>query len=196
MSSVAPDGYSQSPGCTGIDALDSHWFYCSARALQFQQQLPTYPVKLGGIIEARDWPFQEALENGLYLVTGSSKSSKSVNSQQSALATYAARWCWLVLGTDLISTVQGSSRGDKSRQTAYMRSLMRYALYPGFTQKQQYAVVDDGTGNPLLTATPFPAQENVWWSKPDFAERADQTTGVLFTYASVSISAFEPEINS
>lgn len=188
---VAPDGYSQSPPQTGVDALDSHFLYVQGR---LQQSFPQFPAI--GVVDARDWPFQQAAEQSLYLVTGDVRNSRQVNSWQSSLATYKARWCWIVIGTDLTQGVQVANRGDKYRIAAAMRTALLTALYPGFCQKQQYAVVDNGLGQPIYAITTPYAFENVWWSKPDFASRQDLKTGIIFGYAAVAISAFEPEINS
>jgi hypothetical protein len=190
MPVIAPDGYSQNPPQTGVDIIDSHWVYVTQRIVaQFPTQL------IGGIVEARDWPFTQAIDQALYLVTGNVRNARNVNSQQSQLSTYAARWSWPVIGTNLQQGNQAANRGDRYRTAETIKSIMAYGLYPGYTQKQQYSVQDDGTGNPILvTTTPY-AYESVWWSKADFAEKIDTTTGILYGYAAVAISSFEPEIN-
>jgi hypothetical protein len=191
MPVIAPDGYSQNPPQTGIDALDSHWVYVTGR---IATQFPTQPI--GGIVEARDWPFTAAADQALYLVTGNARNSRNVNSQQGQLLTYSARWSWQIIGSNLTPTEQATNRGDRYRINATMRSILEYGLYPGYTQKQQYSVVDNGLGVPVLAITTPYAYENVWWSKADFATKIDQQTGISFGFAAVAISAFEPEINS
>lgn len=191
MTVIAPDGYSQNPPQTSVDTLDTHWLYVSQR---IQAQFPT--IQFGGIVEARDWPFQQAIDQALYLVTGDARTGKNVNSWQGSLLTYSARWSWPILGTNLPQGVQAANRGDRYRIAAMFRSAIQYGLYPGFTQKQQYGVVDNGAGVPVIAVTTPYAYENVWWSKADFAEKIDTTTGIIYGVAAVAISAFEPEINS
>lgn len=190
---IAPDGYSQNPTQTSVDALDSHYVYVMQRILA---QFPAQPI--GGIVEARDWPFQEAVDQALYFLTGvPEKTSRAVNSRQSAMVTYSARWVWMDIGSNLQQGQQASNRGDKYRTTATVRSVISYGLYPGFCTKNQYNIQDNGSGvAQLVTTTPWTGIENVWWSKPDFATRQDQVTGIIFGYAAVAVSAFEPEINS
>lgn len=188
---IAPDGYSQNPPQTGVDAIDSHFLYVAGR---INNQFPQFPVV--GVVEASDWPLVKAVNQGLYMIAGNSRNSRNVSSQQNSLQTYAARWVWQVIGTDLTQGVQAASRGDRYRITAMIRSAILYGLYPGFAQKQQYNVVDNGSGQPAYAITTPYAYENVWWSKPDFAGKRDIQSGIFFGYAAVAISAFEPEINS
>lgn len=188
---IAVDGYSQTPSCTAVDAIDSHWVYVTNRIVA---QWPTQPI--GSIQEATNWPLQKPTDQAIYLITGPSKPSRNVNSRQSALMTYSARWAWVALGTDLVQGVQQSSRGDRYRLAANWRSVMEYGLFAGFCQKQQYTVQDNGAGIPILAITTPYAYESVWWSKPTFAETVDRETGIIYGYASVAISTFDPEINN
>lgn len=187
---IAADGYSQTPSCTSVDALDTHWVYVTTRILQLNPG-----AVIGSIVSATNWPLQKPTDQAIYLITGNAKPSKSVNSRQSALMTYDARWCWFSIGTDLTQGEQAASRGDRYRLAAAWRSTMEFGLFPGFTQKQQYAIQDNGSGQPILVITTPYIHEDVWWSKPSFAEKTDQQTGMTFSYAAVAISAFDPEIN-
>jgi hypothetical protein len=188
---IAPDGYSQTPSQTGIDALDSHWVYVTQRIIA---QWPS--TVIGGIVEATEWPLEKPVDNGIYLICGNSRYSRNMPSRQSSLMTYQARWAWFAIGSDLTQSEYAANRGDRYRLAAAWRSMMAYGLFPGFCQKQQYALQDNGSGQPqLITTTPY-AYENVWWGRPDFAMRTDQQTGITFGYAAVPISAFDPEINS
>lgn len=190
MTVIAPDGYSQNPPQTGVDALDTFWYYVTQRIIS---QFPTQPI--GNIVDASDWPFLQAVDQALYLVTGNMRNGKNVNSRQSQLGTYSARWSWPIIGTNLAQGVQAANRGDRYRTMATIKAALEFGLYPGYTQKQQYAVVDDGTGNPILqVVTPY-AYESVWWSKADFIDKEDAKTGIIYGYAAVAVSTFEPEIN-
>lgn len=187
---VAPDGYSQTPSDTGQDALDTFWVYVTNRILQLNSQ-----AVIGSMVDATNWPLQKPTDQAIYLITGDSKPSKAVNSRQAALMTYNARWCFLTLGSDLTQNEVAASRGDRGRIASSWRSTMEFGLFPGFTQKQQYSITDNGSGQPQLNIiTPY-AYESIWWSKPSFVSRTDLQTGTLFQYAAVALSTFDPEIN-
>lgn len=185
------DGFSTSPPHTLIDELNSHWAYVMGRV-----GIINPSRQFGGICQARDWPMQKAQDQTFYMSVGDGKPSRSVNSWQGPLYTYAVRWCWIVIGTDLSQTTDAASRGDRYVINMTMQSELLNGLWPGFCQKQQYSIQDNGAGVAVLVATPFPMYETVWWSKPDWQQRQDTQTGITFGYGAVAVSGFSPEINS
>lgn len=183
--------YSTSPPNLLTDVLDTHWNYVTQRILTLNPQRP-----LGGIVAARAWPFQQAIDQAIYMAWSQGKPSKNVNSQQSPLYTYSVRWCWIAIGDDLTQTEEGLNRGDRYRIDFQIQTELRYGLYPGFTPKLTFSVADNGHGQAVVTGTPFQTPgDNVWWSKATFLDREDTETGILFGYGAVNVSSFAPEIN-
>jgi hypothetical protein len=177
------------PPNTLVDYILSHWNYVQQRIAVLN------PNRLfGGIVEARDWPFKLATLNAFYMETGMVRTSPRVQSWQGPCLTCAVRWEWCIPGTDTTQGTASANRYDRFQQNQTMQTELLNGLFPGFCPKSKFSVTDNGQGSPLIIASVF--AESLWWTKPNFAEKIDSTTGVLFGFASVNVSSFAPEINS
>ena len=188
---MSAPSYSTSPPNTNIDALDSHWAYVTARIAVLN------PARLfGQVVEAANWPFHQAVDSAFYMSIGNrGKPSATVNSWQGPLYTYSVRWCWQIQGANLTQAEQAANRGSRYRVDLPMQTELLNGLFPGFCQKQMYSVAQGPSGSQFV-ATPYGIYESVWWSKPDFGQKVDANTGILFGFAAVAVSSFAPEINS
>lgn len=181
------------PVDTQTDTLDSFYQYVKQRIESFNVNR-----QFGGIVSARDWPFKTATPEAFYLMIDKSSPSKNVKSWQSPLYTFSLQWTWLIIGTDVAPTVLAANRGDKYRTNGIMQEEMLNGLYPGFCEKQQYKIQPNPINNqPQVVAVgPYVPSEKLWWDKPNFSEKIDRNTGILFSYGSVRVSSFAPAINS
>jgi hypothetical protein len=179
------------PSSTNIDIVDSHYQAVKARVVSANSVR-----EFGGIVEARDWPFQQAIESAFYLAVDRGRPSSHVASWHSPLYTYTASWVWLVIGTDVAPGTQQSNRGDRYRTHFKIQEELLYGLWAGFCEKQQWTTDSNADGSAKLVATSYIPSEKVWWTRPQFSEKKDRSTGILFGYAETRLSAFAPAISS
>lgn len=180
------------PGSTLIDEIDSHYEAVKARVLAVNSSRV-----FGGVVDARDWPFQQAQEGVFYLATDKGEPARSVNSWHSPLYIYTVNWVWLLIGTDIAQNAQQSNRGDRYRTHFQMQQEMLNGCWSGFCEKQKWGVTGSKPdGSAIVTGTPYVPSEKVWWGKPILSEKKDRTTGILFGYAGLRLSAFAPAISS
>jgi hypothetical protein len=174
-----------------VDTLDSYYQYVKNRVLQVN------PDRVfGGIAQARDWPMKEALLDTPYLLDLSDTAvpfGKSVSNYQPSIL-YRVQWAWLVQGDNIQQNTQAANRGDKYRINMKMKQEIITGHYPGFCEKMQYFVTDDGSGNPVLSFMEYNPPEFIRFSQPRFSDKQDQNSGILFCSGAVSVSAFAPAI--
>lgn len=189
------------------DAIDSFYKYVLQRAITqmsviapnvgCSQNGDPMPFMCGGICQARDWPLQQVILNAPYLLLQSEISipyARTAVSQFSPQMRINATWAWMVQGDNIPANSQSANRGNKYGINIAIMQAMQYAHYPGFTEKLQWGIMDNGSGQPINTSTEYYPPQMVRWTMPRFVDKIDKTSGLLYCSGSVSLISFAPEI--
>lgn len=180
-----------SPDCTMVDWTDSFYNYVKNRILAKN------PDRVfGGIAQASDWPSAEITFDALYLVIGLGDpirpEAPGSNSWSDPLYGHVVQWSWPILGDDIKSDNISASRSSRYRKNFQIMQEVLHGMFPGFCEKLQYGIDDDGQ----LISVSYEPKEFIWFNKPRLSTKIDRSTGTLFGSASATISGFAPTINS
>lgn len=174
-----------------VDTLDSYYYYVKNRVLQVNPSR-----NFGGIVQARDWPMKEAKLDTPYLLDSMDSLvpfGKSV-SQYQPNVNYRVQWVWMIQGDNIPQNAQAANRGNKYRVNMQMKQEVIVGCFPGFCEKLQYSVQDDGTGQAEQAFMEYNPPEFIRFSQPRFVDKIDRTSGILFCSGAVGVSAFAPAI--
>lgn len=171
------------------DSIDSYYYYVKGRVLQINSDRT-----FGGIVQARDWPMKEAQLETPYLLiqADTGKPLGKALSWYRPLVNFQVRWAWMIQGDNIQANAQSTNRGNKYRINMQMIQEIVIASSPGFCQKYQYSVVDDGTGNPEKLSVAYDPTEYVRWSVPRFVDTIDSVSGILSCLGTVGLNDFSP----
>jgi hypothetical protein len=173
-----------------VDWSDSIYQYVKQRILAINPQR-----EFGGIVEARDWPLKEPKLEAFYLITTTLDPNRGqgpgTNSWSSPLYGERIQWAWSIIGTDIAPDALATNRGDRYRTHFSMIQEILHGNYPGYCEKKQYSIV-----NGVLASISYMPKEFIWFTKPQFSDRIERSTGILFGSAISTISGFSPTINS
>lgn len=172
-----------------VDACDSYYYYVKGQVQTIN------PARVfGGIVQARDWPLKEAKLEVPYLLLQKEEPKPFGRSASwfRPLENIAVRWAWMIQGDNIQNNAQSTNRGNKYRINMQMVQEILAGNNPGFCQKYQYSVVDDGTGNAEKVLTAYVPAEFVRWSIPRFADTVDSVSGILSCTGIVGLHDFAP----
>jgi hypothetical protein len=189
------------------DAIDTFYKYVLQRAIakmnilapniSCSQNGDTIPFQFGGICQARDWPMQQAILNAPYLLLQTESPipyGRTAVSQYRPQMRMGVMWAWMVQGDNVAANSQSANRGNKYGINIAIMQAMQHSHYPGFTEKLQWGIVDNGSGQPINTSVHYNPPDMVRWSMPRFVDKIDRTSGLLYCSGSVSLISFAPEI--
>lgn len=166
-----------------LDAIDTFWEYTSGRMATINPNR-----KMIGVADAMDWPPKSILFEGFYLLVLGEKPvlSREAWSASTPIVVHTCQFSWIIAGQDLTQGVVGRSRGSKYRTNMTMREEILKATYPGFCQKQSWAVLGNSPSGLMLQGTP--KQEYITWGPLTFLNRQDKSSGVIYGAATVEIT--------
>jgi len=164
-----------------IEALDSHYLFVKNRIQTLNPQR-----KLGGIMDAMDWPTQVVDFETIYCLTlGEVPIDKVGASAAIPILHHTVQWTWLILGTNPQAGLQIRSRGDRYRKHYQIVKEILNGTYPRFCEKLQ-VTSDPATGN-LVTAHMNPI-EYITWTPVSISKKVDKASGLLYGIATVRIT--------
>ena len=170
-----------------IDGVDSYY-----SAIVAQMAVIDPSQVFNGYAQATDWPGTPPnVTGGLYLLVLTSLPIGGTEAQ--ILYRHACQWVWIIIGTDIQANEQAANRGDRFRQNFVIESNLRQANYPGFCQKKTYSADSEGnvTSQPVQSVYPVSNVESVWWSRPRFMPKQDQSSGLVYGAAAVDVFAYD-----
>lgn len=178
---------------TMVDWIDSYYQYVRSRVVGTLDSPGCNPNRVfGGIVQTRAWPFKDVRYEAFYLLLGSTDPVQGI-SWASPGYTNTVRWVWQIRGTDLESNVIGLNRSDRFSTHYKMCQEMLYGCFPGFCDKQTWAV-ELVNNLPVLESIPYDPSEQIWFPKPRFSDQYDATNGILTGGALTAVSSFSPSL--
>lgn len=174
------------------DATDSYFEYVAGRMATINPDR-----KMIGIADASDWPPKKIFFEAFYLILlGEKPLGKQFWSAEIPVLSFGMQWTWLIKGTDLQTGLIGRSRGDRYRTNMAMRQELLKATFPWFTQKLSWSVQGNTPTGLALKSSPLTPSEYMWWTPPEFANRQDKDSGVLYGAATVWLVDMTESITS
>jgi hypothetical protein len=178
-----------SPIATMADWTDSLYQYVKKRIHAVNPNR-----KFGGIVEAIDWPLKKAQLEAFYFIKTTADPNRGqgvgTNSWFSPLYGMRVQWAWQIIGDNIQPQAQEANRKDRYRINATMQQELLTGMFPGFCEKQNWNIQPDGS----VTATSYIPTEMIWFSKPNFGDRIDRGSGILFSSAASIVTSFAPEV--
>ncbi len=170
-----------------IEAADTYYQEVKTRVLA------KFPSRVfAGLMEAQDWPLQQVDLEAFYLLTlGEVPLGRQAVSAAIPIYVHQLQWVWIIGGSDVESGVRSRSRGDRYRVGYQMKKELLDGMFPRFAEKKNWTV--DTAGN-LQSASRSP-KESILWTYPDFLNRVDRPSGIVYSSASVRLTNFTDELS-
>lgn len=169
------------------DALDSFYSYVKTRIATIN---PDRVV--AGMLTAQDWPSKPVKNDAFYLlVLGEVPVGKQCFSQTVPIKLHQVQWVWVNEGMDLIQGKRQATRGTRYRDMQTMKGELINGLYPGFTEKLNWAFP-----NGVATGTSKTPSEVITWTPVEFHEKWDRDSGIGYGSGAVRIQDMTDEITS
>jgi hypothetical protein len=179
-----------------IDCIDTFYNYVATN-LDALTIASSVKVTLQGVANAQDWPQNEIVDGGLYLLYLSSVPVEEEGTRAQTYFEHYMQWAWVFLGNDLTSKQVGANRGSRHRDDLAVVEALRQAHFPGFCPKQ-FSTVDPTTG--AVTFTPYSPEEMIHWAMPRLGTKlAASQSGVLYGTAALEVygwSTVSPLVNA
>lgn len=177
--------------------LDSYYAYVTKRLVTLQAQVSingsVAAQPMGGLVAAQDWPQTPVTEGAIYLVLQRMMPRGKSKTQRQYL--FMCQWTWLLIGTDIPEYSQAENRADRWRSNLQIAQNLKEANYPGFCQKMDYMLLAPdawkGTATPAQSTFPVSATERIRWDDLEFMPRPDNSSGVLYYAAGVTVMGWE-----
>lgn len=170
-----------------VDWSDSFYNYVKQRILTKN------PDRVfSGIVEARDWPVKEAVPESLYMLTTTMDPKRMPGSWSAPIYSERIQWVWQIRGVDQAQGVQIGNRGDRYRKHFQICQELMYGVFPGYCEKLSYSLDE----NNQLQGTSYIPTESIWFTMPTFSDRVEQSSGIMFGSAVLTISGFPPAVTS
>lgn len=169
------------------DAIDSLYIYTRDR---IQSLNPDRVV--AGLLAAQDWPSKNVKFNAFYLLDiGETSIGKQGYSASTPIKFHQVQWVWITQGTDLVQGIRQANRGDRYRVMQQMKEELVNGLFPGFTQKFSWSLI-----NGVWTSAVKTPAEFITWQPVEFHEKLDQESGMMYGSGAIRIADMLDEITS
>ena len=170
------------------DAIYSYFEYVRARVLALSTAqaytVATGKKRVSGFMDAQDWPPKNINFESFYLLDlGATPVGKEFYSPTIPVIFRLVQWVWVNKGTDLIPGQRQANRGDRFVSMENMKGELINGSFPGFCQKQTWALDQNGNIQP----TPSNTNEQIWWKPIEFHRRADRDSGLVYMIGSTRI---------
>ena|ERR1700751_1350233 len=160
------------------DAVDSHYEYVKGRILTVN---PNRVV--AGLLSAQDWPSKPLKFDAFYLlVLGEMPLGRQWYSASVPVKFHQVQWVWINKGTELTQGIRQANRGDKYRVMQAMKGELLNGLFPNFTQKFSWSLV-----NGVWTSAPLNPVEFILWNPVEFHEKIDKESGMMYGSGAVRV---------
>jgi len=170
-----------------IDTIDSFYQFVKNNVLQINPQR-----EFGGIVDARDWPPKNIVDQGIYLAHTLDAPVRTKQSFYDPLIAFTLDWRWAIKGENIPQNAQAANRGDKYRLNIQIIQELLSAHNPGYAPKNQYSITNDANNDPVLVATPYDPPDSLWWDIPAFTPKIDRMSGMIYTTGRVTVSSYGP----
>jgi hypothetical protein len=161
------------------DGQDTYYQYVKGRILTYNSSRV-----VAGMLSAQDWPYKEVKFDAFYLlVLGEVPIGKQAYSAAVPIKFHQMQWVWINKGTDLVQGIRQANRGDKYRTMQNMKGELTYAHYPGFCEKQTWALNTAG----VWTGTPENPVEYIQWQPIEFHEKWSEPGGAGIGYGAGAV---------
>lgn len=162
-----------------VDAIDSHYQYVKGRIAAIN---PQRQVK--GLLMAQDWPPKKVALEAFYILNlADSPIGRQGDSATIPIVYEHVQWVWIIAGNDVSTGQQANNRGDRFRTAFQMKDELTQALYPRFAEKFTWSLV-----NGTWTPTPLNPVEYIHWPPPEFREKLDKDSGLVYGSAMVTLT--------
>ena len=170
------------------NAIDSYLDHCKSRwATANPQRI------INGPIDSQDWPPKNFNFEQMYLVeVNNTPLGKQGASASMPFITTLLQWTWGIMGTDLTSGIRGRVRGDRGRKNRQIQAEILNVCFPYFCEKKMFDL-DQNTG--LLISQSLDPKESIRWTIPQFPNRQDINSGIIYGTATVYLSDSPVSIN-
>lgn len=180
-----------------VDAIDSHYMYVRSRLTSAIVKLPdgstttgAYPAK--GLVMAQDWPPHNVKDNTFYLLTMQDNPiGRQAYSAAIPMMFHHLMWKAIVVGDELTQGERAENRGTRLRTLWGMKEAFRQAVYPFFTEKLSFSLVD-GTWTGV-SKNPI---EYITWAPPVVKETLEKDSGAVEFSAMIRVWDMSDEILS
>jgi len=171
-----------------IEAIDSFFKTTKNRILSINSNR-----KVIGVMTALDWPPQTVQMESFYLLTlAETPVRKEAWSPSNPIMTFTLQWVWMIAGTDLQPGLKGRNRGDRYRTAFAMKDELRKALYPQFCEKKYITTDSNGT----VSFNSFDPPDYIRWTPPEFRDRSDRDSGLIYGLCALTLTAVTSEIST
>jgi hypothetical protein len=169
------------------DAVDSHYMYCRSRILQYNSARV-----MKGLLAANDWPPENVAMEAFYLLTlGEGATARGSDTPTKRAGHHLCQWVWVIAGQDLNDTQRAKNRTKRFRLNEEMKAELLYGLYPGFCEKQTWALNSNGA---YIGSSYSPVKFCRWPSTAMFTDRHDKASGLIYGMCSLYVSDYLPAI--
>lgn len=180
-----------------VDVWDTFYEYVSSNiATLLPQAVTSVALSLQGIANAQDWPQDEIVDGGLYLLYLTSVPIEEDGTRAQTCFEHYFQWTWILMGSDLAANQVGANRGDRYRNNAAVVEMLRQAHFPGYCAKR-FSSLNPVTG--AVTFTNYNPEETIRWSMPRFGSKlATGQSGLIYGTAPLEVyawSAVNPLVN-